>query len=112
MSDDEAQLLREVPVDWIVPEAIPTQRATNVIIQQSGPTEFVVAFFEQRPPFFTGSREQQLEQFKMLEKIPAVCVAKITLSADKLVEFASAFKESVDDFHQVISAPLKEGGDE
>ena len=39
MSDDEEEIVKNVFVDWIVPEFIPTQRTTHIIIQKNGPTE-------------------------------------------------------------------------
>ena len=99
MLDDEEHVHRELPIDWIVPESIPTLRATHIVIQQSGPTEFIVSFFEQRPPLFMGSVKQQLDQFKKLEKVPTVCVARLVVNQDKLLEFVDVFKDSIDEFH-------------
>jgi hypothetical protein len=112
MSDNEEQIVKNVFVDWVVPESVPTQRVTNIVIQKNGPTDFVVSLFEQREPFFTGSREQQLQQFHKVERISAVCIARLVVSPDKLVEFARAFNESLDEFQLPKPSPLKTKGDE
>jgi hypothetical protein len=112
MSGDEEQIVRIISADWIVPESIPTQRATHLIIQNNSPTEFVVSFFEQREPFFSGTIEQQVEQFYRVEKVSAVCVGRLVLSPKKLVEFADTFKRSVNEFHLTDSTSIKKEGDE
>ncbi len=100
MSDNEEQLVREVPMDWVVPDSILTARTTHITIQQSGPAEFIVAFFEQRLPTITGSLEEQVEQFKKIEKVDAVCVARLVLDYQRLVEFSDVFQATIDEFQQ------------
>ena len=113
MSDDEEEIVRDVFVDWIVPKSIPTQRATHIIIQKNGPTEFVVSLFEQREHLLTGSLEEQLEQFGKVERVSAVCVARFPcLTPRKLVEFAHTFGESLEEFKLTIPSPIKEKGDQ
>jgi hypothetical protein len=48
MPDDEEQIIRNVSTEWIVPDTVSTHRATHIVIQKPGPTEFVVSFLEQR----------------------------------------------------------------
>src|SRR5947209_1928223 len=100
MPDNEEQLVRELPIELIVPDSVLTSRSTHITIQESGSEEFIVSFFEQRVPPLTGSREEQLEKFMKLESVPAVCTARLVLDYQKLVEFSGVFKATIDEFQR------------
>ncbi len=112
MPDNEEQLVRNVSAEWIVPDTVSTQRATHIVVQKPGPAEFVVSFLEQRDPLLTGSLEEQLEQFYRVEKMSVVCVARLVLSPDKLIEFADTFNRSLDEFKLTKPLPLNKKEDE
>jgi hypothetical protein len=100
MIEKEGQIGRGFPVELIVPESVVTSRTTNIVIQRTRMEEFIVSFFEDRLPIFTGSEEEQFEQFMKLEAIPAICTARFVLDYDKLVEFSNVFKDTIDEFQQ------------
>ncbi|HWS84119.1 MAG TPA: hypothetical protein VN207_07640 [Ktedonobacteraceae bacterium] len=102
MSDTEEQIVRDLPIEWVIPDTLLTSRVTNITIQYSGSTEFIVSFFEQRLPPFAGLLEEQLEQFKKLEAISTVCTARLVLDYQRLVEFSDVFKATVEDIQQKI----------
>jgi hypothetical protein len=100
MSDKKEQLGRIIPIEWVVPDSILTSRTTHITVQQTGPEEFIVAFFEQRLPTITGSLEEQIEKFNKIEKSTAICVARLVLDYKRLVEFSDAFRDTIDEFQQ------------
>jgi hypothetical protein len=108
MSDNKEQLVREIPIEWVVPDSILTSRTTHITVQQTGPEEFIVAFFEQRLPTITGSLEEQIEKFNRIEKSTAVCVARLVLDYQRLIEFSGVFRDTIDEFQQENRAK-KEG---
>lgn len=100
MADHQKETGRDVPIEWVVPDSVLTSRTTNIAIQQSGPAEFIVSFFDLRPPIITGSLEEQLEKYHQIESIPAVCTARFFLSYDRLVDYSNVFKNAIDEFHR------------
>ncbi len=107
MSDKKEQLGRVIPIEWVVPDFILTSRTTHITVQQTGPEEFVVAFFEQRLPTITGSLEEQIEKFNKIEKSTAVCATRLVLDYKRLVEFSDVFRDTIDEFQQ--DNPFKKG---
>src|SRR5690348_8566807 len=96
MSNNADPIQKDVLVEWVIPDALPALRSTSVAIQPTTKLgEFVIAFFEQQPPFYFGTPTEQLEQFAKLEKLKAMCVARISLSYETLVELARITKEGV-----------------
>ncbi len=102
MPDKEDQIVRDLPIDWVIPDSILTSRTTHITIQEGETAGFIISFFEQRLPPFTGSLEEQLEQFKKLESISAVCTARLFLDYQRLVEFSNVFRDTIDEFQQKI----------
>jgi hypothetical protein len=100
VSDNKEPLGRTIPIEWVVPDSILTSRTTHITVQQTGPEEFIVSFFEQRLPTITGSLEEQIEKFNKIEKATAVCVARLVLDYQRLLEFSDVFRETIDEFHQ------------
>jgi len=100
MSDNEEPLVIDVPVEWVVPDTVLTSRTTNITIQPSGPSGFIVSFFDQRPPIITGSREEQIEQFKKIEAVPAICTARLFMDYNKLVEYRDVFQATIEEYQQ------------
>ena len=75
-----------VPIAWHVPDDMIPKYATNFVVQFTG-HEFVLSFFETRPPIVLGSPEEQREQLEKLGSVRANCVAQIVLSPTRMVEF-------------------------
>ena len=75
-----------VPIEWHIPEEMTPRYATNFVIQFTG-HEFVLSFFEVRPPIVLGSPEEQKEQLENLGSVRANCIAQIVLSPTRMVDF-------------------------
>lgn len=100
MSDREDQIVRELPIEWRIPDSLLTSRTNYVTIQQSGVDEFTVSFFERRLPTIIGSLEEQLERFNSLEVISAICTARLTINHQELLAFSATFNETIEEFQQ------------
>lgn len=92
-------LQHSVPINFIVPDSIQTQHATNVVIQQRG-TEFTLLFFELRPPLFTGTMEEQVEEYRKLQSVDGVCVARIVMGIENMQELLQNVVTSVNQLRQ------------
>lgn len=83
-----------LPIRWNVPKDIPTLHATNLLVQHSA-DEFVVMFFEVRPPILLDPVEAQ----KYLEnsgELEAECLARIVITPERMVDFIEAMQTNYD----------------
>ena len=82
-SNKRQVLSRPTPIDWYIPDDVQSRYATNFVVQP-GPNEFMLSFFEIRPPIITGSVEQLKAQMEKIESVKAICVARIIISREQL----------------------------
>ena len=82
-----------LPLDWQIPDTVPTHRVTNAVIQRSG-DEFILSFFEQRGPILLT--EDDRKKAMQLESAKALCVARISITPERMESFIHAFKENLD----------------
>ena len=75
-----------VPIEWQIPEDLTPRYATNFVIQNTG-HEFVLSFFEVRPPIILGNPEEKRAQLEKLGSVSAKCIAQIVLSPTRMAEF-------------------------
>ena len=83
-----------VQLDFHVPEDIVSRYATNIVVQYTG-SEFIVSFFEAKPPILLGSPEENLETMRLLGRIRADCVARVVVAPEHMQEFLKVIKEQV-----------------
>ncbi len=80
---DHAREPVELPIAWHVSERVITRYTNNIVVQNTG-NEFVVSFFEIRPPIILGD---STEEMKKLDSIGAECVARIVISSERMRDF-------------------------
>jgi len=96
MAEDEAtdttpsQIAK--PIKWIIPDAIRTDHATHLIVQQQG-SEFTLLFFEVRSPIFLGTPEEQVAAMQQLEDVEATCISRIVMSVENAPLAANHFMQ-------------------
>ena len=76
----------ELHYEWNIPDDIVARYATNMVVQRTE-HEFIISFFEVKPPLFLGSPEEIIEQTKKLDSVRANCVAQVIVAADKMPSF-------------------------
>lgn len=91
MSDENQVLL---PIDWNVPDDLVARYATNMIVQRTK-DEFIISFFEVKPPILLGKPNEIVEQAKYLNSVRANCVAQIIVSADRMPDFVKALERNL-----------------
>src|SRR5712692_1550655 len=89
------------PLKWIIPDALTTDHATNLIVQQQG-SEFTFLFFDAESILFTGTQEEQLKAYQELPEVKAKCIAKIVMSAENAMEAANNVIESINRFNLLL----------
>ena len=98
---------KPVPLDWNIPDNVAGGYATNLVVQHT-PHEFIIYFFEARPPLILGSGEALQQQFESINSVRADCIAKITISSTRMPEFLNVLNENF----EVFKANMGLEGDE
>jgi len=84
-----------LPLEWLIPDCVPTHRVTNAVIETFG-DEFVLSFFEHRGPIITDAHA--LEKAKELKAVKTLCVARICITPEKMARFIKAFSQQYDQY--------------
>lgn len=77
---------RQLTIEWKTPDSIFSRYATNIVVQKTE-HEFVLSFFELHPPLILGELPPDMDT------VPAECVARIIVSAQKMPEFIAVLNE-------------------
>lgn len=109
MSDKEVKE-REFLIEWYVPENIKSNYATNMVIQYTG-EEFVISFFEVKPPIILGSPEEKKSAQEKIGLIRAECLTRIIVSPNRMKTFIKVMQTHVDQIFSHIEKQ-KEVADE
>ena len=83
--------------------------ATNITVQHS-PHEFIISFYEARPPLVMGTPEERERQMEAIEHVFASCVARVTVAASRMDGFVNALKGNYESY--LRNFVEKERGDE
>ncbi len=85
----------ELPIDWQFPKDLPSRYATHLIVQHTE-HEFVLSFFEILPPTIFGPPEAVSAQLERLSAIPAECVGRIVVAADRMPAFVAVLQDNLE----------------
>lgn len=86
---------KEFILEWNIPDDIVARYATNMIVQRSE-HEFIISFFEVKPPLLLGSPEEINEKLSKIKSVQANCVAQIIVAADKMSSFVEALQKNLE----------------
>lgn len=88
-----------LPIEWHIPEDLESKYATNLVIQNT-PNEFILSFFETRPPLLLGTKEEQATKLKEMESVRATCISRIVVAPERMNEFVKIIQESLEKFRR------------
>ncbi|GAB62703.1 hypothetical protein KSU1_C1107 [Candidatus Jettenia caeni] len=57
--------------------------------------EFILSFFEVRPPIFLGPDEEQKEKAAQLKSIKAECVARVIVASERMSDFVKVLQDNL-----------------
>lgn len=83
-----------IPLDWYIPDDMIARYATNMVVQQLE-NEFLISFFEVKPPIIFGEPGHIQEQLDEMPSIRANCVAQIIVSKQKLPTIIKAMEANL-----------------
>ncbi len=95
---------RPIPIEWRIPENFVSRYATNLVVQGSE-HEFIISFFEIRPPMILGSPDEQRATLQQIQSVPAECVARIVVAAERMPEFVKVLQEQLAQYLSRKSKP-------
>ena len=88
----------QIPLEWYVPEELPTHYTTNLIIQHTE-HEFFITFFELVPPITLGKTPEEIEQ---VESVRARALTRVAISPGRLESFIRAMQDNLVKYHSSI----------
>jgi hypothetical protein len=83
-----------LPVEWHSSEDIVSRYATNMVVQHSD-QEFIISFFEARPPLVLGKPEEIEAKLSQMKSVRADCVARIIVSTGRMPEFVKVLQDTL-----------------
>ena len=89
----------QVPVEWYTPDEIKTYHATDMTVSFTG-HDFVVSFFEVRPPVILGSMSERIAQSKVIKSVRKQCVTRVAVNVDRLPAFIKALQTNLRRYKQ------------
>lgn len=95
MSEQMSEEGRVVPINWYFPENIVSRYATNLLVQHSE-HEFIISFFETRPPVLLGPPEEVKARLDQIDSVRAECVARIIIAAERMPEFVQVLRDNLE----------------
>jgi hypothetical protein len=87
----------QIPLVFDPPTDVVTRYATNFVIQCME-HEFILSFYEAIPPVLLGSPEENRAALAESGALHAQCVARIVVTHERMHEFASLVRTSMDRF--------------
>jgi hypothetical protein len=86
-----------IPLRFDVPDSIETRYATNFTAQHTE-QEFIIGFYEARPPILLGTPEQNLAALRELGSVSARCVARVVVSPSRMRELIQVLTTNYENF--------------
>ncbi len=96
MSEQEREGLY-LPIEWYCPKDLVSRYANNITVQHTE-HEFIVSFFEVRPPLILGSGEEKKARLEQLGSVRAECVTRIIVAAENMPGFVEALQENLEKY--------------
>ena len=103
MSEQGQQEMFEVPLNFHVSENLVSRYATSLVVQ-FGRHEFILSFFEARPPILLGPLEERKAALQKLDAIQAECVARIIISPAQMPDFIKAMEQNLERYRSLVEA--------
>ena len=92
----------KLPIAWQIPDDIVTRYATNIVVQHTE-HEFIVSFFEVRPPMLLGLPEERRAALHKIEQVEARCVGRVVIAPERMQEFIDVLQENLQAYHETAS---------
>jgi hypothetical protein len=95
--DESEGVAKVVPIEWQIPDDVVPRYATNMLVQHTE-HEFIISFFETWPPAILGTPEDMKAQIEAVRSLPARCVGRVIVAADRMPGFLRALQENLEKY--------------
>ena len=94
-----SKTLIQSKIEWNVPPDLVARYATNLVVQRME-NEYLISFFEIKPPILLGEKDEVIRMAKEMKYITANCVAQVIVAADKMPGFVEALSKNLKDISE------------
>jgi hypothetical protein len=98
----------KIPLEHLIPEDLELKFVNNITVQQTD-HEFLVGFYQVRPPLILGTLEERRAKAEQIGPVRAKCVAYIAMPPGRLKEFIAVLQDNLDKY---LAGSQKEGENE
>lgn len=101
MADEAIEF--KLPLEWHCSDDIISHYANNMVVQR-GRNEFILSFFETRPPLVIGTPEEQRTKLAQVKSVRAECVARLIIHPSRMKDFVEVLRghlEKIDEAGEV-----------
>jgi hypothetical protein len=102
MDQEEQRRGIAVPIEWHIPDDIQARYATNLVVQHLE-HEFVISFFEIKPPILLGDPKEIAEKAQAVKSIKAKCIAQIIVAEERMPDFIRTMQDNLRHFKEEAS---------
>jgi len=81
-----------LPIEWNIPNDIVPRYATHMVVQRME-HEFLISFFEIRPPIILGKPDEVATELEKIKSVHANCIAQIMVSIEKMPEIVNTLEQ-------------------
>lgn len=103
MTEQEIKL----PIEWCYPDDLITRYSNNIVVQHTK-NEFILSFFEVRPPVIFGELEHVQQELDKMASIRAECIARIVVSPEQIANFIKALQDNFDKYKSRVETASEE----
>ena len=110
MSDDRAMdkpgeveflvVSKQIPLEYEQGD-LPGRYATNLTVQHTE-HEFIISFYEARPPVIVGSPEERSQKVALIDHVRAQCVARVIVAASRMQEFVDVLHQNLEKYQDTF----------
>jgi len=94
---------KSLPLEWFFPEGLVSRYSNNIMVQHSR-NEFIISFFEARPPLLIGTLDRIERVQRETKAISAECVARIVVSPNKMRDFIKVLNRNIETYEETFGA--------
>lgn len=89
------------------PESLRAIFANQLVVQHDASC-FYLSFYESFPPLLIGDEKEKNDQLQAIESVPAHCVAKLAVPADRMAKFVEVMAKNVASFQELVQQAMAE----
>ncbi len=99
MAKENLEEGRDLPLEFHTAPELMSRYATNFVIQHTD-QEFILSFFEAKPPLLLGTPEERATQLRSIDSVRADCVARLIISPRRMADLIKVLQQNYSTYQQ------------